>query len=88
MTTDVGALLDQAYMQGRREAADEIADALKLRRDEARADEQRGWPLLTEAAVIARNIGSQPPQPVSNGLAASSRHPGTPEDTKPPQEAL
>lgn len=34
------------------------------------------------------NLSSRPPQVTSNGLTASSRHPGTPEDTKPPQEAL
>lgn len=38
-------------------------------------------------AKIVRDMASQPPGAISNGLTASSRHPGTPEDTKPPQEA-
>lgn len=32
-----------------------------------------------DCARIVRDMASQPPQPVSNGLTASSRHPGTPE---------
>lgn len=35
------------------------------------------------ASLLSRFPGA-----TSNGLTASSRHPGTPEDTKPPQEAL
>lgn len=41
--------------QARFEVADGIALAIKARRDEARAEEHRGWPLLTDAWVIAVN---------------------------------
>lgn len=43
---------------------------------------------LPHLLEIARNLPSQPPEATSNGLTASSRHPGTPEDTKPPQEGM
>jgi len=41
---------------------------------------------LHEAVEIIRNMASQPAGYGSAGLTASSRHPGVPEDTKPPQE--
>lgn len=43
----------------RRAVADEIYEAIKKRRDEAHDEHHRGWPLLTEAMVLAREIGSQ-----------------------------
>lgn len=45
------------------------------------------WPCpTTKDCWRIASPSSQARQPVSNGLTASSRHPGTPGDTKPPQE--
>ena len=43
----------------RKQVADEIYQALKRRRNEAREDQQRGWPLLSEAMIIASEIGAR-----------------------------
>lgn len=87
-----------ALKLGRQEAAEEIAAAIDLKRDQRSYDEtvgewsevSRGGVLLglKEAAAIARSMSSRLQEAASNGLTASSRHPGTPEDTKPPQAAV
>ena len=49
----------QAYKASRVLMAEEIAEALRRRRDEALEAKQPGWPLLTEAVIIAREIGDE-----------------------------
>lgn len=46
----------------RRQVTEDIYAALKKRRDAARGARERGWPLLTEAMVIALNIGDTWPE--------------------------
>lgn len=58
---EVKVLTEAALRLGRKEAGEEIAAALRRRRTEARDEGNRGWPLLTEAAVIALEIGKGGP---------------------------
>jgi hypothetical protein len=57
--TDLLPLVQKLIADARKQVADEIAEALKVQRTRARDEGHRGWPLLTEAAVIAREIGRQ-----------------------------
>lgn len=78
-----------ALKLGRQEALTEIADEMAVEQDDERLSyvtlqtDRETWGILQAAKT-----SSQPPGAASNGPTASSRHPDTPEDTKPPREAL
>jgi hypothetical protein len=102
LLTEVKSMCETAgqvgYALGRKEAAGEIRSEIAA----LPTHHPDGLPLIARdirhaAAQIARRVWMgestqdaswDAPQPASNGLTASSRHPGTPEDTKPPQEDL
>lgn len=75
-----------AYALGRKDAGEEIAAALKRRRERTRDEGQRGWALLTEAWVIALDNASQPSQAASDATSGVPRHSEVSEAARSPQE--
>lgn len=77
-----------ALALGRKEAGEEIAFALRRRRDEARNVRQQGWPLLTEAMVIAQDVASRVSGGGSEGLTAAPASRSTPKESEPAESAF
>jgi hypothetical protein len=71
-----------AYTLGRKDAGEEIAAKLKQRRDAAHDIRQPGWPLLTEAWVIALSVVPQASGAASDAISVPSEGPGTSEPSK------